>query len=262
SMNNSTNSFPVSDSLILCVNVDLSWSIVSILTLPIFLSMIVLAILTCRTPKSSSLSHSDIFTFNMAALEIIGIVGACCLLMYLLTFVHFLSILLENLLYISTTGQLLFHLLVCMERYFAVVHPVMYLRLKKNANVIRNSCIIAVWLYSFGMSCMYHFKDSVFIPYSVLSLALLTLVLIMFFCVSVLCVLIRPGPGERGGHRRRVDQSKCRAFYTMLAITGTLLLKFVTLFASLSGIDKNETEENRCLITVSSLWLNIPSSLI
>ncbi|KAJ0055689.1 hypothetical protein NL108_009627 [Boleophthalmus pectinirostris] len=260
-MNSSTNSSD-SNQLYLCQYVYISWSIVCVLILPLFVSVIVLVILTCRAPRSSSLSHADIFTFNMATLEIIGVIGACFTLLLLVPSTLSLYIAGENLLYMATIGQTLFHLLVCMERYFAVVHPVTYLRLKKNANVIRDSCVAAVWLYSFGMACMYNFKDQVFIAHSVLFVGLATLVLITFFCASVLRVLIRPGPGERGGHRRRMDQSKRRAFYTMVVITVTLLLKFITIFASFRGMKNNMTEENLCLLIVSAQWFNIPSSLV
>ncbi|KAI3376422.1 hypothetical protein L3Q82_016443 [Scortum barcoo] len=66
-------------------------------------------------------SHSDFFTLHMAALELISELGSA------------------------------FHILTCVERYLAVVHPVTYLGLKQSGGIrIRNISTGCVWLLCFG----------------------------------------------------------------------------------------------------------------
>ncbi|KAJ4945170.1 hypothetical protein JOQ06_013706, partial [Pogonophryne albipinna] len=95
--------------------------------------------------------------------------------------------------YIPSYGESLFHVLTCLERYLAVVRPIIYLRLRNVQGVrIRN--------ISIGL--------------------------------SVLCVLIRPGPGNG----ERVDQSKQSAFYTVTAITAALWLLGPRITKALCGV--------------------------
>ncbi|KAK7910076.1 hypothetical protein WMY93_014760 [Mugilogobius chulae] len=92
---------------------------------------------------------------------------------------------------IGLSGQTFFHSLTCVERYLAVVHPITYLRLKKRGGVtIRNIGIGGA-------------------------------------CVSALCALIRPGPGEGGTSRKKLDHSKRSAITTLTAILGILLISLV-----------------------------------
>lgn len=51
-----------------------------------------------------------------------------------------------------------------------------------------------------------------------------TLTVMSFYSISVLCAL--PGPEELSRNRERVDQSKQRAFYTIIAISAVLLIRF------------------------------------
>ena len=82
---------------------------------------------------------------------------------------------------------------------------------------------------------------------------------VFFFSLSVLSTLNRPGPGKRGD-RERVDQSKQRAFYTIVAILGALVLRFI---GSLIWAVMFELElSTRCLIMALTSWINLPSSLV
>ncbi|KAI9524359.1 hypothetical protein NQZ68_018096 [Dissostichus eleginoides] len=154
-----------------------------------------------QSSTSSTTSHSDIFTFHMVLMELVDYIGST-LRIY------------------AWYGRAYFHVLTCVERYLAVVHPVTYLSLKGQRGVrIRNICI--------GM--------------------------------SVLCVLIRPRPGEQGGDRTIVDQSKRRAFYTIVAILGVLLFRSC---GNMALVVLNVFNEGICVMVVSESWFTLPSSLV
>ncbi|XP_078792482.1 uncharacterized protein LOC144987224 isoform X2 [Oryzias latipes] len=116
-----------------------------------------------------------------------------------------------------TFNMVQFLLLTCVEFYLAVVHPVIYLRLKSSGGVwIRGISAAVVWLLCvLGGVVSYRCK---FIVTMVLCLCLLVLDLavVSFCCISVLWTLKRPGPGENA--EDKVDPSKQRAFQTILKI--------------------------------------------
>ena len=115
-----------------------------------------------------------------------------------------------------------FHTLTCLERYLAVVHPIIYLSLKNERGIrIRNITNGCVW----PLSIMEAYVFMLFNTYLNLSVLIVILIIIVFFSLSVLCVLTRPGPGEQGGDGGRVDQSKQRAFYIIMVILVLLLVK-------------------------------------
>lgn len=58
-------------------------------------------------------------------------------------------------------------------------------------------------------------------------LLILSIIISSFCSLSVIFVLIRPGPGKHGGNRERVVQSKKMA-YTIVAILGVLVLRFAS----------------------------------
>ncbi|KAJ4926971.1 hypothetical protein JOQ06_014712 [Pogonophryne albipinna] len=119
--------------------------------------------------------------------------------------------------YIPSYGESLFHVLTCLERYLAVVRPIIYLRLRNVQGVrIRN--------ISIGL--------------------------------SVLCVLIRPGPGNG----ERVDQSKQSAFYTVTAITAALWLLGPRITKALCGVPLF-TVRTCCAMMSSLVSYNVPCSL-
>ncbi|KAJ4918612.1 hypothetical protein JOQ06_027846 [Pogonophryne albipinna] len=148
-----------------------------------------------KKPRSSSsaTSHSDHFTYHSIFMQLNEFLGIALFFTGGFIGLRKMFDLGIALLIVPSVGKALFHLLTCVERYLAVVHPITYLGLRQGGGVrIRNLSIGCV-------------------------------------CISVLYVLKRPGPGEVGGNRKRVDQSKQRAFYTIMAITGVILLSSLML---------------------------------
>ncbi len=238
-----------------------------LLLLPLCILVFYLGIQRWQKQRSTSTaaktSNSDIFTYHMVAMEMIGIAGCgfyCCgagvnVPVLMRVGLYFFSV--------TSNGQMYFHVLTCAERHLAVVHPITYLSLKNRGGVrIRNVTIGCTWLLffgSFGLTTL----SSNFSTIPFICLSALAIVVVSFCSLSVLRALIRPGPGDGGGDRERVNQTKIRAFHTIMAIMGTLLFRFgghllVLMFHFSSAV----SEHVRCGVLVSGVFFCLPSSVV
>ena len=236
-----------------------------ILFLPLFILVLYAGYQKWRKQRSVATalitSHSDICTYNMVVLELIGFSGYCSCCYGIYSKQHTVLMVGLTIYSIVAPGQTLFHLVTCVERYLAVVHPITYLGLRQSGGV-RNISIMCVWLLSFGTLVITRISYHFIVMYSFLFVVISSTV-VSFCSISVLCVLIRPGPGEDGGKRERVDQSKQRAFHTIMAIMGALLLKLFSNLAviALSALSVFSNKES-CLVWISAEWFSLPSSLV
>ncbi|XP_044040195.1 somatostatin receptor type 2-like [Siniperca chuatsi] len=244
------------------------YTITNVLLLPLYILILYMGFQRwrrqCSVPGGQSTSHSDFFTYHIVAVEIFGVFGS---LIYtlgiytngvtMLTFGMCVSC-------IIFPGQTLFHCLTCVERYLAVVHPITYMHMRETVGVrIRNISIVCVWLLSFGWIGLTILYLPGFPAIPFLCMLGISLIVIFFCCLSVLCVLTHSGPGEVGGTRERADQSKHRAFHIICAILGVLLLRFFGLLVILvlphfHGIRL----EDLCGLMDSGIYLTVPSSLV
>ena len=113
----------------------------------------------------------------------------------------------------------LFQCCICVERYLAVVHPVIFLRYKLLRYKIM--CCSVVWFITLGFCVAFiYFVQITKVLYKVMD-GCYTVVfsLMLFCCVSVLRALKRPGPGD--GRRRRAEgnDAKTRAFNIIVITT-------------------------------------------
>ena len=210
---------------------------------------------------SARMADSDIFTYNMAVLELICLLGFffyCCGAFANQPGVVVVGSYLYGLV---SPGQTVFHLLTCVERYVAVVHPITYLGLRQSGRLrIRYISVGCVWLLCFG-SLSISTIDEYFIIICNALLLFFSCCGVFYFSLSVLCILIRPGPGEVGEHR--VDKSKQRAFYTIMGIMGALLLKLLsTLVSTATAFSGSLSTIELCLVGTFASWFNLPSSLV
>lgn len=212
----------------------------------------------CST-SSFIMSHSDSITYHMVTMELFSVLG--CILSCCAIYNNQSIILQIALVFLSFTsfGQTSFHVLSFVERYLAVIHPVTYLKLKKQRGIrIRNIIIGCVWVFCFVIACLMLIEDLFNILF--LSFLILTLAIISFFTSSVLCVLIRPSPGVQVRNTERVDQSKQKAFYTIVAIFGVLVFRFLGCltwtFLHFSG------KINNCVMMTCTIWFNLPCTLV
>ncbi|KAK2899525.1 hypothetical protein Q8A73_012654 [Channa argus] len=88
-------------------------------------------------------SHSDVFSYCSATLELIYVLGL--VFYYCGKELHVSELMTVGYLYLFSPvlpGETCFHILTCVERYLAVVHPVTYLRLRQSGGIrpLRSLC--------------------------------------------------------------------------------------------------------------------------
>lgn len=205
---------------------------------------------------SSTTNHSDYFTCHLAVVELIGVLGHFIGILGIFCH-HYQTFLAAFYMFsFALLGELYFHVLTCVERYLAVVHPVTYLRLRSD-RAIRTLTVCCIWVICFvelGLLMQEFFNF--------LNLCVLTLELVcVFFCsISVLRVLTQPGPGEHRKTMKRISRSKLRAFYTILSILGVLVvrcgwcLSWAVLYLS--------HRRSNCFLMTYDLWFNLPCILV
>lgn len=216
------------------------------------------------TPTLMTMSHSDVITYHMTVLEVVGFNGS--LLYGFSTFIGDFHLMLWSsvVLYICSSGQTLFHLLTCVERYLAIVHPVIYVGLKQRGGVrFRNAFIGCVWLLCFGsvalmiISWTYYLLANVF-------LLVFTLVIVFSCSLLVIRVLIHPRPGNVGGNKKSVDQSKRRAFGTIMLILVALAIRFLSsmVLQVMHFFIKWQVSIDLTSLMWSSMLLSLPSRFV
>ncbi len=125
------------------------------------------------------------------------------------------------------TARMQFQSSVCMERYLAVVHPVLYLRYKPLR--YRMSFCSVIWL----QTILFAIIQMLFCTEKLASLAMYTtsffsvFIINSFCCLSVLRALKQPSPGE--GEREGSNLIKKRAFNIVLIFQLTTFVGYVPL---------------------------------
>lgn len=208
--------------------------------------------------SSTSMSHCDCFIYNFVIMELIGVVG--CIIICFGAFITNINVFkIGTYIYFSKWyGAILFHVLTCLERYIAVVHPITFLNLRNRLGIrIRNITVACVWLISFVGLSLFYTED---IIYWELCFILLALVVISFCSVSVLCVLVNPGPGEKGEERKKLDQSKQRAFITIVSSLVVLMLTFS--FNIILEVAYVSSGNINCVFLACVFWVQLLNCLV
>ncbi|KAM3590807.1 uncharacterized protein V6R79_016928 [Siganus canaliculatus] len=269
-VNSSSSSASMFSDMLHCYNTTVATTSILILTstnllilLPLYVFIICLLLQRWRRQqRPGATSQTDVFTYNMVATELMGVFGSsliCCGVFVQLPLVILIGAINAT---VNIGGQVLFHTLTCVERYLAVVHPITYRNLGTEKGImIRNFSIACAWIVNFiWTSLMLVRNQMIIVTFSVFSIAF-ALAAILFCSLSVLYALIRPVPGEGGGDKQRLDQSKLKAFCTIVSILGVLLPGFgCTIVASF--LYSSPEQHVRCGTLILLFWLSLPCSLL
>lgn len=215
-------------------------------------------------PTRMTVSHTDVMTYHMTVLEVVGLQGS---LLY--GYSNFLGdfVLMwagASTLYISSTGQTLLHLIACVERYLAIVHPVTYVGLKQSGGVrLRNAIIVCIWLLCFGSVALMSLNWKFYVLANFF-LLVFVLVIVLFCSVLVIRVLTHPRPGNVGGNKEPVDQSKKKAISAIVLILLALAIRFLSsIVVQAMHFSVNGTVSiDLFSLLWSSMLMSLPSRLV
>ncbi len=167
------------------------------------------------------------------------------------------------------TFRPLLQIFMCVEHYLAVIHPVIFLRYK--GIQYRIALVAVAWLIGMGTGLRLLFIKVPFFPDDVMFFVFcIAVMIISFCCVSVLCALKRPGPGDRRNvetvekdkHNKTErgrgieNKQKKKAFKIIFYILVSILICYLPLvIAYFMGISK--IDQHLYLCDISPLILSI-----
>lgn len=175
---------------------------------------------------------SDFFALNLSVAEIILYFFSA--LGYFSSFVlhQYVGVIMAVCDAIITIGRPLFQCLMCVERYLAVIHPMIFLKYKPLRYKLL--CSAMGWLNIFASFLVYLFIDNApkGINLYVTIYLLFWLFVMLFCCLAVLNALKRPGPGEGDRGREGANNIKMRAFRIIVVILSTAIICYIPLIVT------------------------------
>lgn len=212
-----------------------------------------------RRLQPSFQSHSDLFTFHLAAMELFWIFGFFCMICRECPVIKEAGNCATR---VAFYGEIFFHVLTCVERYLAVVYPIVYRGLRSTRGFrIKALSIGGVWLLCFGLTFINLGIHSEYSSVPLLCFLIISILSTSFCSFYALCALIRPRPGLEKSEQ--VDQSKRRAFHTIIFLWSMLCLWFVMLLLEvIIGRLRVYSKNAHCLTGMALNWLNLCSSLV
>ncbi len=208
--------------------------------------------------RRTGVASSDLVFFNLSVAEVIG---NTCIFIYLLgaTLNEKVIIRVSNyMVSMLIMGRPLFQTFFCVERFLAVVHPLVYRKYIK-ALKLKLLFVGLVWLIIlvFGWFIMDSFPK---IPKFYTGLFLAMLVVCTSCSVMILWVLKRPNPdGQKG--KEGAHQQKRKAFVVVTVILITLVFGYGTVSCVIILKDQLPYD-TYCLLVGLSWWTLVPSALV
>ncbi len=183
---------------------------------------------------------SEFFNLNLSVSEILFSLDSLFNILGLTQNVQIITSLTVFFQGLGMTGHPLFQCLICVERYLAVVHPVIFLKYKPLR--YRVICCTVAWIITLG-SCLLCFLSKNHAYTWFLSINLLVLFFIeLFCCLAVLRALKQSGPGERRRERVKENHTKRRAFYLILITTMNMAIMYLP--CTVVGLITAATQQN------------------
>ncbi|XP_071368298.1 P2Y purinoceptor 1-like [Centroberyx affinis] len=172
--------------------------------------------------------NQEMLSINLAIMEVIYCLLSPLLVLNIIVFVNQTILRCSWYIYgLVVAGRPFFQSCICVERYLAVVHPVVFLRYKPLR--YRVTCSALVWSAALVLAILYGLNPCIEFAASIFIIVLITNV---FCCVSIVVVLRRAGPGE-GMKERNKDREnggktmKERASQTVLIILATFAINYI-----------------------------------
>lgn len=265
SVNFSDMPFLQDSTFLMCLDFDVgnymftAFNATSLLVVPHLIVVLYVVLQRWWQQYPAPASHSDCIIFNMVIIELLSVFTTISFCIALYTKIYNVMMVTSQLCFILICGQISFHILACLERYLAVVHPVIYMHLKNRT--IRGISILSCWLFNPGLFFFFGNEDFSIIAIVYFVMLTFCLIVVSFCSIAVLRILRRPLEGRK--MKERVDQTRQKAFNTILAIMITLLIRFcgnLILISIFSSPVFNVTVH--CLLIYSSFWFGLPSSLV
>lgn len=202
-------------------------------------------------------SPADVLTYHIVVMTLFGVFGSLAVCCGIHVINYFAIILGFQSWIFAWHGEIVFHILTCLERDFAIVHPINYMKLKRGRGIfIRNIIIVCAWLICILKVVMIKLElNSIILT----ALDQISVLAIASFCsLSVFCILIRPIPGKhrRGGN----DRTKQRAFIIIMTSLWILFLRIG--WNSILLILLINPELLNCSNVYTGIWLTSLSSLV
>ncbi|XP_029905154.1 P2Y purinoceptor 3-like [Myripristis murdjan] len=184
-------------------------------------------ILWLMVTRAGRVNASEFFSLNLTVSELLyGLSNICA---FISVFYNVVSVYVASAFFsvFVAMGRPLFQTCICVERYIAVVHPMLFLQLKTLK--YRVVCCAAVWLLVLGGCIMQvlMLNNLILAQRCYIGAYLLLFSVKLFCCLSVLRALRKPGPGTGGGDKEGSDKIKMRSFKVLLIITVSTVLTYL-----------------------------------
>lgn len=169
-----------------------------------------------------------IFALNLVLEEILYCLVAPLYTSCILSLTLCVGILLGFWLGICMAGRYLFQCCLCLEQYLAVIHPMIFLKLKPIR--YRAGFASVVWLFALGIGTVsgYTFPG---VPYNVFGVVYFIIFFLdSFCCLSVLKALVRPSPSDKDNGE--MNAAKKRAFKIISMNLTTFLVQVLPVVIS------------------------------
>ncbi|XP_067104306.1 somatostatin receptor type 5-like [Osmerus mordax] len=148
-------------------------------------------------------------------------------------------------------GRPVFQSCICLERYLAVVHPLVFLRYKPFRYKV--SCSGLAWVLVLGVcSTVASVSDDLRVYYyCLLSFFLVWMSVKTFCCLAVLKALKRPGPGDGDKEKDGTNSMKTKAFRIILIILLTMMVNYLPTILIIPLIDFLPNPQYKLATTVT-----------